>query len=134
MIQHRESLPPHPSHFATLGGEPVLRAIIDRFVDRMFNDLMIGFFFRNADRTRVKDKEFELAAQMLGAPLRYSGRPLREVHGPHRIMGGQFARRSQILREVLEEFDVPGPVATAWFEHIEAMRGQVTADTGSACR
>ena len=49
--------------FEQLGGEPVLRGLVARFVDRMFDDPMIGFFFRKADRQRVKDKEYELAAR-----------------------------------------------------------------------
>jgi truncated hemoglobin YjbI len=31
-----------------LGGEAKLRQIIDTFIDRVFEDRMIGFFFRNA--------------------------------------------------------------------------------------
>ena len=33
------------SLFDSLGGESRLRAIIDTFVDRVFEDRMIGFFF-----------------------------------------------------------------------------------------
>jgi truncated hemoglobin YjbI len=65
------------TYFEELGGEPVLRSIIRTFVDRMFSDPMIGFLFRNASRERVADKEYELAAQHLGAGVAYTGRPLR---------------------------------------------------------
>ena len=67
---------PEESLFDRLGGEPALRAIIDRFVDRLFDDLMIGYLFRAADRERVKAKEYEFAARHLGAPEAYTGRPL----------------------------------------------------------
>jgi FeS assembly SUF system protein len=40
--------------FERLGGEIKLREIIDCFIDRVFADRMIGFFFRNADRARLK--------------------------------------------------------------------------------
>ena len=59
--------------FEDLGGEPALRPIIDRFVDRVFDDVMIGFFFRNARRERIKQKEYEFAAQHLGADLISAG-------------------------------------------------------------
>src|ERR1043165_3929965 len=36
------------SLFEKLGGEARLRAIIDVFIDRVFEDRMIGFFFRKA--------------------------------------------------------------------------------------
>ena len=38
-----------------LGGELKLRQIIDTFIDRVFADRMIGFFFRKADKERIKD-------------------------------------------------------------------------------
>ena len=88
------------SLFDELGGEPALRRVIDRFVDRIFDDVMIGYLFRRADRARVKQKEFEHAAEHLGGPVKYRGKPLAQAHGPHRIMGGQFNRRRELLKEV----------------------------------
>jgi len=119
--------------FDELGGEPRLRAIIDRFVDRNFDDDMIGFFFRGVSRERLKQKEYEFAAEHLGAPISYTGRPIGEAHGKHPIMGGQFMRRLQILTETLIEFDVPPEVRNHWLEHTKNLRPLVTRDTESQC-
>jgi hemoglobin len=119
--------------FEDLGGEPVLRRIIERFVDRVFDDVMIGFFFRNARRERIKQKEYEHAAQHLGAGSAYTGRPLAEAHRAHPIMGGQFARRSMILKETLEEARVPEHVKKHWLEHTESLRPLITGDASSEC-
>jgi hemoglobin len=119
--------------FEQVGGEPVLRRIIDRFVDRVFDDVMIGFFFRNASRERIKEKEYEFAARHLGGGVAYTGRPLAEAHAPHPIMGGQFMRRLQILKETLEEFDVPAPVSEHWLAHTEKLRPLITGDAGGDC-
>src|SRR5262245_60109878 len=119
--------------FEELGGEPRLRAIIDRFVDRNFEDPMIGFFFEGVSRERLKQKEYEFAAQHLGAPIAYTGRPIAEAHGRHPIMGGQFMRRLQILKETLSEFDVPPRVRDHWLAHTEALRPLVTRDQQSRC-
>jgi hemoglobin len=116
-----------------LGGEPVLRRVIERFVDRLFDDVMIGYLFRAADRARVKEKEFEHAAEHLGAPIAYTGRPLAAAHAPHRIRGGQFMRRVQILKETLAEFGVPAKVAEPWVSHTLALRPLVTADEDGVC-
>lgn len=121
------------SLFEELGGEPVLRGIIARFVDRMFDDTMIGFFFRKADRQRVKDKEYELAAQHLGASVEYTGRPLAAAHAVHPIMGGQFARRLEILRQTLEEAGAPPSVIHHWLAHTESLRPQITRDASGEC-
>jgi hemoglobin len=122
-----------PTLFEQMGGESALRRVVDTFVDRVFDDTMIGFFFRNASRERVKEKEYEFAARHLGADIPYTGRPIRDVHAPHRIMGGQFNRRLQILKETLEEMAVPAIVRDHFLRHTEALRGQVTPDVGNAC-
>jgi truncated hemoglobin YjbI len=122
-----------PSLFEQLGGEPVLRAIIDRFVDRVTMDTMIGFLFAGVDRQRLKQKEFEFAAEHLGAPVRYSGRPLDRVHARHRILGGHFMRRLTILKETLTEFETPEPVFTHWLSHTERLRPLITEHVGSHC-
>jgi hemoglobin len=121
------------SLFDDLGGEPALRRIIDRFVDRIFDDVMIGFFFRNARRERIKQKEYEFAAQHLGGPVTYSGRPLDEAHRAHPIMGGQFMRRLMILKETLDAEGAPEHVKRHWLAHTESMRPLVTADVGREC-
>jgi truncated hemoglobin YjbI len=119
--------------FEQLGGEPALRRIIDRFVDREFDDVMIGFFFRNASRERVKAKEYEFAARHLGAPIEYTGRAIAEAHAAHRIMGGQFMRRLQLLKDTLEELGVPEQIRQHWIEHTEKLRPAVTRDADGRC-
>lgn len=119
--------------FDELGGEPVLRRIIDHFVDRVFDDVMIGFFFRNANRDRIKEKEYEFAARHLGADVPYTGRALGEAHAPHRIMGGQFMRRSMILKETLEELGVPPHIVAHWLSHTEKLRAVITGAPGTEC-
>jgi hemoglobin len=122
-----------PTLFEQMGGEPALRRMIDHFVDRVFDDIMIGFFFRNASRERIKEKEYEFAARHLGADVPYTGRPIREVHAAHPIMGGQFNRRLQILKDTLEELGVPANVREHFLFHTESLRTQVTRDAGNAC-
>ena len=121
------------SLFDDLGGEPVLRSIIGTFVDRMFADPMIGFHFRKANRRRIAEKEYELAAEHLGAEVRYSGKPLRAAHAAHAIMGGQFDRRLEILRRTLEDADAPPAVVAHWIAYTENLRSLVTRDADGQC-
>jgi len=122
------------SLFEQLGGEPTLRAIVDDFVDRCFDDMMIGFLFTRAERSRIKKFEYEHAANHLGAPIEYSGRALDEAHGPHRIFGGQFDRRRQILIETLSDHHAPDEVVDAWISHQDSLRALITKDPDSNCR
>ena len=123
------------THFEAIGGEPALRAIIDEFVARMARDVMIGFFFTRVDLRRLADKEYEHAAEFLGAPgVVYSGRPIRASHRGLRIFGGHFARRREILRQVMVAHGVPEAVQRAWLAHVDSLRSEVTSDPASECR
>lgn len=119
--------------FDRLGGEGKLRLIIDTFIDRVFEDRMIGFFFRSADRARIKEMEYQLAAHYLGAGIEYKGRPLGKVHANHPIMGGHFERRRQIFKETLELYQVPEEIKSAMLRHTDMLRPLITPESGSDC-
>jgi hemoglobin len=119
--------------FDQLGRELELRKIIDTFIDRVFADRMIGFFFRKADKDRIKEMEYQLAASFLGASIEYRGRPLAQAHARYPIMGGHFARRKQILKETLESYEVADNIKEAWLKHTEDLRPLITGQAGSGC-
>jgi len=136
---YRIAIKPHrkmterQSLFEKMGGEETVRQIIDTFVDRVFEDRMIGFFFRDANRARIKQMEYQLIAKFLGADVQYHGKPLQLAHGKHPIMGGHFARRRQILKDTLEFYKVTGPIIGVWLEHTDRLRPLITAQSGSGC-
>lgn len=122
----------------TLWGEAItgdaLRAVVVEFYRRVFDDVMIGFMFAGKDRARLIEKEWELAAALLGAPgVKYTGRPMRAAHAQHTIFGGHFERRLKILKDVMIEQGVDPRVQQAMIDHANALRGQVTRDRGSEC-
>lgn len=120
--------------FERAGGEPALRAVLGTFYDAVFDDVMIGFFFRASDKERLIQKELELAAVALGAThLRYTGEPLGAAHARHPILGGHFERRLQLLREAMAAHGLPEDVQAAWVAHTQALRPAITADRGTAC-
>ena len=128
-----DSMSAEKSLFDRLGGEIKVREIIGAFLDRVFADRMIGFFFRKADRARLKEMEFQLAAEFLGADVKYTGQPLAKAHANHPIMGGHFARRRQILKKTLESFHVPDEIESIWLDHTDALRPLITPEAGTGC-
>lgn len=117
------------SLFDQAGGEPVIRAVVDRFVDRAFDDGIIGFFFAGKDRERIKLHEFEHAASVLGGPVAYTGRPVVPLHRALKINGGQFRRRLALLRQEIEREALPAEVCEAWLSAQRAMERQITDGT-----
>lgn len=108
-------------------GEATVRAVVDRFVDRMFDDPIIGFFFAGKDRAAIKLHEFEHAARTLGAPIPYTGRPIAPLHRALRINGGQFRRRLALLRQALA--DLPPDIQERWLEEQRRMERQISDGT-----
>jgi hemoglobin len=116
-------------------GSETLRAVIADFYDRVFRDVMIGFMFQGKDKQLLIQREWELAAALLGAPgVTYTGRPMRVAHAQHTIFGGHFERRLQILRETMRDHAVDPDVQAAWIEHTQKLRSQITRDVGSECK
>lgn len=116
-------------------GADKLRAVITDFYDRVFRDVMIGFMFAGKDKQHLIDREWEFAANFLGAPdVKYTGRPLRTAHANHTIFGGHFERRLQILKETMRDHAVDTDVQASWIDHTNALRAQITRDKGSECK
>lgn len=120
--------------FERAGGEAAVRAVVDEFVRRVSTDLMIGFFFSGIDLQALREREYQFTARFLGAAnVKYDGRSLKEAHARHRIMGGQFDRRKQILSEVLAEHGIEPEVRTRWIAHVEELRDVVTSSAEGQC-
>ena len=110
-------------------GSATVRAVVDRFVDRMFDDFVIGFLFTGKDRAGIQQHEFEHAARVLGAELAYTGRPIPALHRPLKINAGQFRRRLALLRQELERAGVPDDIRALWIEAQQRMQKQITDGT-----
>ena len=118
--------------FERAGGEPVVRAVVDTFVDRAFDDRIIGFLFAGKDRDRVKRHEYEHAAGSLGAPVAYEGRPIVALHKALRINGGQFRRRLALLKQAIEATNIPPDVGELWLDGQRRMERAITDGTDCA--
>lgn len=114
-------------------GAARLRAVIDDFYRRIFDDVMIGFLFHGKDRAQLAQREYEFTARLLGADIAYSGRSMPDAHARSPILGGHFERRLKILRDTIRDHAVDDEVARVWIDHTLALRSQVTRSRGSTC-
>lgn len=122
-----------PELFAKIGPDK-LRAVIADFYDRVFADVMIGFLFEGKNKQTLIEREYEFTANLLGADVKYTGRPMRVAHAKSPIFGGHFERRLQILREAMHAHAVDPEVQRVWLDHSYALRDQITSDKGSECK
>jgi hemoglobin len=113
------------SLYDEIGGEDGLRRVLRALYDRLFDDTMIGFFFAGKDKAKLVEHQLWFTARFLGGPNRYDGRSLPDAHAALPILPGQFDRRHQILREVLEEHHVADAVRTEWLRVDQSLRHAV---------
>ena len=105
----------------------MLKAIIDDFVDRCFEDPMIGFIFQRADRSRIKTFEYQHAAAHLGYDVKYRGRDLKAAHSFHRIVIGQFNRRLMLLQNTLQDHGVSLDIQNKWLSYHRTLQKEIVS-------
>lgn len=122
------------SELAQAGGLDGLRALLRTFYDAVYEDVMIGYLFWNVDKEQIIEREAQFVARMLGdREVQYTGRPMRPAHASHRILGGHYLRRQELLKQAMEAHHLPQGLRQRWLAHNDALRPQVTADPDSAC-
>jgi hemoglobin len=112
--------------FEAVGGAEAVSAIIRDFIERVYADAIIGFFFVTIDKERLILRESQLAAAHLGGPQEYSGRPIHKAHARHPINRGQFRRRLYLLEKTLDAHGVPADIKERWLDHDRRLESAVT--------
>jgi hemoglobin len=115
--------------YERIGGRAGLESLIEVFIDRVFDDFIIGFLFIGKDRARIVRHEIEHAAAHLGGPSEYTGRSIPAVHRPLRINAGHFRRRLAILRTVLSDRGVDSDIVERWVASNQRLEASVTDGT-----
>lgn len=114
---------PSKPHYQVI--EAQLPALMKDFYDRLFDDIMIGFFFTGRDKQALIDKQIAFTRRLLGGPEPYKGPSLKQAHAPLRILDGQFNRRHQVLKEVLRDHAIDEAAAARWLELDRALKDKV---------
>jgi hemoglobin len=97
----------HATLFDSMGGEPVLRAAVDRFADILVADDRLNFTFAEADMSKFKQLLFEQFCNLSGGPCRYSGRDMRTAHAKLGINTAEFNALAEDLYIALGKVGVP---------------------------
>jgi hemoglobin len=117
-----------------VGGEERLYELISDFYDRLFADPIIGFIFQGHDPERLVETQIEYLRARLGdEEVEYTGESIRASHENLPITVGHFDRRHEILKEVLDDWDVEGVAREEWLELDAALRDLVVR-TGEKAR
>lgn len=100
-----------------LGGFSQLLIILEEFYTRLLADILVGYIFKPFDRQKLITDQAEFVNRSLGGPHRdYEPRNLKQIHQPLKITSGHFDRRHQILRDVLDQFEVENDIKKMWLD------------------
>ena len=109
-----------------VGGRETMEAMMRRFYDRLFDDVIIGFMFVDSDKEALVQSQIDYVYANIGnRGGDYEGPSIRRAHADLPILSGHFDRRHTILEETLREFDVPEHVRDAWLKLDRSMREMV---------
>ncbi len=112
-----------------VGGEAALLEIIHDLYDRLFADMMIGFFFQPHDKSRLIQSQYDYLTAHLGDRSgTYEGPSIRRAHETLPILSGHFDRRHQILIAVLKDQHVPAHIQEAWIKFDLSLRDLVVRE------
>lgn len=89
-----------------IGGEPAVRAAVDRFYERVLSDPELKGFFTSVSMPRLKAHQFAFLSQVLGGPRQYSGASMRDAHSRLAIEQRHFDGVAVHLVETLRELGV----------------------------
>lgn len=91
-----------PTLYDRLGGERVVRVIVDDVVDRSASDPRTARSFKDTKLSRVKEKLAEQICELSGGPCKYTGDPMREVHKGLKNTDAEFNLMVQFVRDALD--------------------------------
>jgi hemoglobin len=117
--------------FDSMGGEPVLRAAVDRFADIVVTDDRINFTFAEADMSKFKKLLYEQLCNISGGPCRYTGRDMRTAHAKLGINTAEFNALAEDLYIALGKAGVPYRLQNKLMAHLAPMKRDIVKPPGA---
>jgi len=120
------------SLYDDIGGEEGLRRVLRALYDKLFDDVMVGFLFAGKDKAELIEHQLWFTARFLGGPSRYTGKSIPDAHARLPLLAGHFDRRHVLLKQTLEEQNVPEAVRAEWLRVDQQLKYAVLASGAQA--
>jgi len=118
---------PAPPMLALVGGSGAVRVAVDLLYSRLLAEPLVRHYFEDVDMPRLKRHQVLLLSELLGGPVRYTGRELAAAHAGLGITSEQYRCVLDHLRAVLEELEVDREGVAAVTGMLRALERSVTA-------
>lgn len=111
--------------FELIGGLPVLEKVHKLFYDKVYAHPWLGKFFVGHDQKAIESRQTSFMAAKMGSDIQYLGKEPYMSHRAMYITEELFDLRTSILREALEECDVPVDLIERWIKIDNAFKKQI---------
>ncbi|TNC42463.1 group I truncated hemoglobin [Mumia zhuanghuii] len=115
------------SPYARVGGGAAVRVVVDQFYERVLGDPTLAPYFAESDLANLKRHQVQLISHLLGGPVAYEGRELRDAHAGLAITPEAYARVVEHLVGVLVEAGVPDDILASLGGTLEAAQPDIVS-------
>jgi len=100
--------------FDAVGGLPTLQKVHRIFYDRIYAHPMLGQFFEGHAQEAIENRQTQFMGQKMGGSIKYTGKELELAHRRMFISRELLEVRQALLREALEEVNLPERLRSRW--------------------
>lgn len=94
--------PANDALYQAWGGKDGIRAVMDDFVPRLFDDPRTARFFKGVDRDNLTVQLTDQLCQQSGGPCVYKGKDMKLIHEDLDIRHGDFNALVEILQQSMD--------------------------------
>ena len=124
-----EDVRPDPAWYEALGGDELVRRVLDVFYDRAFVDPVLARFFAGSDKATLKGKQAGFMRRCFtGDTGSYMGQRPRNAHHHMVISDAEFDHREALMRQVLAEAGLAPADVERWIATEEVFRQQIVKE------
>ncbi len=113
------------SLYERLGGYDAIAAVTDDFLERLFSDPDIGYYWAGDSKdTKRRDRQLivDFMCEAAGGPVYYTGRDMKISHEGLGISEGQYDILMTHCQATLDKFEVPEPERGEVCSFIDSLR------------
>ena len=122
------------SLFQKLGGRVTLERVHKVFYDKLYDHLWFKSFFGHIDQRHIENQQTDFMTSNMGGGPIYFGKLPKNAHKHIYITDEMFGLRQALLKESLDECDVPKELAESWLKIDNAFRASLVKSDSSQCQ
>lgn len=114
-----------PSVYAQLGGEPVVRRLVDDFTYMMANDERVEDIFAFTDWAKFRPVFHDFICHVSGGGCGYDGPDMAAAHRGIGITHGEFNVSVELMQKAMTKNDIPLPAQNRLLAILAPMHGDI---------